>query len=95
MIHGVVAPAVSALLYLFKQMRIALNVIAYKEECCLYTVIIEEVQYPRSYLGYRAVVECKVYHLAFLTLYAPHRFGKQNAVEQWRLFDKHVSVTRL
>ena len=87
-VHGVIAHAVAALDDHTKRVGMLSHVVADHKERSLNAVSVERIEHPGSNFRDGTIVECEVDRL-MLHRHAPHRFGKQHAVKQWWLFDKH------
>ena len=87
-VHGVVAVGMAPAAHLFEQFGMTAHVIAHKEECGLYAIVVEQVKNPWSNLRDGAVVESQINSAPFLAFDAPYGLGKEDTVQQRRLLDE-------
>lgn len=72
MVEGVVANAVTAILYHLKNLGIFARIFAHHEEGGFHAVFIKHIEYPRCYFGDGTIVEGEIDAL-FLVLHPPKR----------------------
>ena len=91
MIVRVVAEAMAALAHHSELLGVLAHVVAHHEERSLDAVVVEDIEHPRRYLWYGAVVEGEVYG-ALLSIHTPKGLGIEPSEEYGGLLDDHLYV---
>ena len=80
--HRVVAHLVTGSTQRIEQPGVARHIVAGTEERCRHIILLEYIQYPRGNLGYRAIIEGKIYAL-FAMRYAPQSLREIHTIQEW------------
>ena len=89
MVKGVVSHLMALLNYLVIQVVITQNVLAYHKKGGLCIEATQRFEDKRCRLGYRTVVESKIYRVVVL-VHTPQGMRVNPSQKLGRLFDKHV-----
>ena len=80
MVVGMIPYLMSSALDLGEELGVATDIVRYAEEGSLHPQLIELIQYPRGYLGYRTIIERKIDTLPRDRWDTPSRSWDEHAV---------------
>ena len=88
MVERMVSEMMAAFNHHPEDIRMLTHIVAYHEERCPDTILVQDIQNPRGHLGNRAIVKGQI-NAFLLPWNSPDGSGKKKTVKKGRLLDEH------